>query len=108
MSRSSIPGVESSVALAKKVTHHRNWRWFADSSGVAFLERTPNGNQRLFLADLRKKTVEPLTSTMETVTAFDIRDRQHYVYVVADPTERKKWESRNVRHQLLWVLGVPL
>ena len=64
-----------------------DWRWLADSSGVAFLERTSGGNQRLVLADLRKKTIEPLTSATETVRDFDIRDRQHYVYTVADPVE---------------------
>ncbi len=69
------------------------WHWLADSSGVAFLERTDSGNPRLVLADLTNTRVEPLTSTMEMVKAFDIRDREHYVYVVADPTERKKWEA---------------
>src|SRR6267143_752293 len=38
----------------------KEWRWLADSSGVAFLERTSGGNQRLVLADLRKETIEPL------------------------------------------------
>jgi dipeptidyl aminopeptidase/acylaminoacyl peptidase len=70
-----------------------DWRWLADSSGVAFLERTSGGNQRLVLADLRKKTIEPLTSATETVKDFDIRDRQHYVYTAIDLVERKKMED---------------
>jgi len=61
------------------------WRWLADSSGVAFVEHTAGGNQRLMLADIRKKTLEPLTSAAETVGKFDIRDRQHYVYTAINP-----------------------
>lgn len=70
-----------------------DWRWLADSSGVAFLERTDGGNQRLVLADLQKKTIEPLTSTTETVRTFDIRDRQHYVYTVTDQAPNEKLQS---------------
>src|ERR1700733_14916665 len=55
-----------------------NWRWLADSSGVAFLERVEGGNQRLVLADIRKNTTEPLTPANEMVREFDIRDREHY------------------------------
>ena len=71
-----------------------DWRWLADSSGIAFLEPTENGTHRIVLADLQQKTVVPLTSETEAVKAFDIRDRQHYVYTVADPTgqEKKKAE----------------
>ena len=63
------------------------WRWLEDSSGVAFLERTNQGNYRLVLADLRKNTTEQLTSETEAVGTFDIRDRQHYVYTRADLVE---------------------
>src|SRR5262249_53190481 len=39
------------------------WRWLPDSSGVAFLEGEGlRGDKRLMLADLRTRTVEPLTS----------------------------------------------
>src|ERR1700691_3113916 len=64
--------------------------WLVDSSGVAFLERTAGDNQRLVLADLRRKIVDPLTLTTEDVRDFDLRDRQHYVYSVVDPAEREK------------------
>lgn len=56
------------------------WRWLADSSGVAFLNRAEGGSQRLTLANPRKKTLELLTDDLETVEEFDIHDRQHYVY----------------------------
>jgi dipeptidyl aminopeptidase/acylaminoacyl peptidase len=68
----------------------QNWRWLTDSSGVVFLERTARGNRRLMLADLRRKTIEPLTSIKETVRTFDVRDRHHYVYTVADPAELQR------------------
>jgi len=63
------------------ITH---WRWLTDSSGIAFLERGAHGSNRLVLADLKQKTIEALTPKDETIKAFDIRDRRHYVYVVAD------------------------
>jgi dipeptidyl aminopeptidase/acylaminoacyl peptidase len=68
----------------------RNWRWLADSSGVAFLERTVGGNQRLILAALRKKMIEHLTSDIESVKAFDVHDRRHYAYIVTDPAGMEK------------------
>jgi dipeptidyl aminopeptidase/acylaminoacyl peptidase len=65
------------------------WRWLADSSGLAFLESTGAGNRRLVVADLRKRTVEPLT-TSGALGGFEIRDRQHYVYTAADPINEKE------------------
>ena len=62
-----------------------DWRWLADSSGLAFLERTDSSHRRLVLADITTKTVELLTSTAEAVRGFDVRDRTHYVYSVTDP-----------------------
>jgi hypothetical protein len=70
-----------------------DWRWLGDSSGVAFRERATGGKQRLVLADLREKTLEPLTSAMETIGVFDIRDRQHYVYTVVSAAEREKMQA---------------
>jgi dipeptidyl aminopeptidase/acylaminoacyl peptidase len=57
-------------------------RWLSDSSGFAFLVKTLSGNDRLFLADIRKRTIEPLTPLDHDVVAFDIRDRAHFVYAV--------------------------
>ena len=78
----------------KKGAVIRGWRWLGDSSGVAFLDPTTDGGHRLVLADLRRKMIEPLTSATEVVTGFDIRDRQHYVYVVADPPGQEKKAER--------------
>jgi hypothetical protein len=61
-----------------------DWRWLADSSGVAYLERIAGDNQRLVLADLQRKALEPLTSARETVRKFDIRNRRQYVYTALD------------------------
>jgi dipeptidyl aminopeptidase/acylaminoacyl peptidase len=66
------------------------WRWLADSSGVAFLERMGDDSRRLVLADVRRKTIEPLTSTMGTVNDFDIRDQRHYVYTSPNRTPERK------------------
>jgi dipeptidyl aminopeptidase/acylaminoacyl peptidase len=62
----------------------KDWRWLGDSSGVAFLEPTANGGQRLVLANLRKQMIEPLTPATDIVEAFDVWDQQHFVYTVAE------------------------
>jgi dipeptidyl aminopeptidase/acylaminoacyl peptidase len=78
------------------------WRWLADSSGIGFLESSENGNHRLVLADLKNKKVEPLTSATEAVKGFDVRDRQGYVYTVADPAEQEK---KKVEREAASVVG---
>jgi dipeptidyl aminopeptidase/acylaminoacyl peptidase len=90
-----------------------DWRWLPNSQGVAFLQRTPSGHQRLVLADLASKTIEPLTTAAEQVKSFDIRDRQHYVYTVTDPVplqeihdERRKTEVVGTG-RLIWQLVLP-
>lgn len=70
-----------------------NWRWLPDSNGVAFLEGPADGDKRLVLADLREKKTETLTSATETVADFDIRDRQHYVYIGTARSDRQKVET---------------
>jgi dipeptidyl aminopeptidase/acylaminoacyl peptidase len=61
-----------------------HWRWLADSSGIAFLERGAHQSHRLALADLQSKSLEQLTPADEDVRAYDIRDAKHYAYAVAD------------------------
>jgi dipeptidyl aminopeptidase/acylaminoacyl peptidase len=68
----------------------KDWRWSGDSSGVAFLGPKSDGGHLLMLANFRKMTIEVLTSTTEDVQDFDVRDRQHFAYVVADHAEWKK------------------
>ena len=70
------------------------WRWLSDSTGVAFLELTADGNRRLMIADVGKKMIEPLTSARERVGEFDIRDRQHYVYTAASPVAERQGTER--------------
>jgi dipeptidyl aminopeptidase/acylaminoacyl peptidase len=71
-----------------------DWRWLADSSGVAFLGRTLHGDQRLFLADLRKKTVDALTTATKSVRDFDVHGKQQFVYDATDPVEEKKLQEK--------------
>jgi dipeptidyl aminopeptidase/acylaminoacyl peptidase len=70
-----------------------HWCWLPDSTGLAFLEPTANG-KRLFVADLRNRTIDPLTSATEAVELFDIRDRSHYVYTVDDAAGQKEWKAK--------------
>src|SRR5258708_5706098 len=60
-------------------------RWLSDSSGFAFLAKTVSGNNELFLADLRTKSVDALTPGNQHLTSFDIRDRGHVVYSALSP-----------------------
>jgi dipeptidyl aminopeptidase/acylaminoacyl peptidase len=72
-----------------------DWRWLPDSSGVAFLDGGGDfGDKSLVLADLRKRTVEPLTSTTEVVGSFDVRDREHYVYTASNRVERETLQQK--------------
>ncbi len=71
--------VRSTYESGPIVTHVR---WLADSSAFAFLEKTSAGNSQLLMADLRTKTVYALSGEAQSVSAFDIRDREHYVYAV--------------------------
>jgi dipeptidyl aminopeptidase/acylaminoacyl peptidase len=83
-----------------------DWRWLPDSSGVAFLEGGGFvGDNRLVLADLRTKMVEPLTPASNKVKSFDIRDRRHYVYSIADPEPLQKLHSE---HQAAAMVGTGL
>lgn len=70
--------------------------WLVDSSGFAFLSKTAAGNNQLFLADLKTKTVHPLTLEDQDVTGFQIRDQQRVVYSVlsADIWRKAVEESR--------------
>jgi dipeptidyl aminopeptidase/acylaminoacyl peptidase len=66
------------------------WRWSADSSGVAFLEGGSFlGNQRIVLAELKDRTVSVLTPKLESIKAFDLHDRRHYVYSVDERMDQK-------------------
>ncbi len=64
------------------------WRWTFDSKSLAFLERTASGSHRLILADVSRQSLEELSQPADAVKAFDIRDRTHYVYAVADTSTR--------------------
>lgn len=77
------------------------WRWLGDSSGVAFLGPNADGGHLLMLANFRKMTVKPLTSTTEDVQDFDVRDRQHFVYVVADHAGWEKTRQKEVQASVI-------
>lgn len=65
----------------------RDIRWLSDSSGFAFLLKSESGHIQLCLAELVPRSVMPLTPTDQDVTAFDIRNRDHYVFTVAARSE---------------------
>jgi hypothetical protein len=72
-----------------------NIRWLMDSSGFGFLVKTGSGNKRLFIANLKTKTLYPLTPTNQNVTAFGIRDRNNFVYSVLSPEILRKADEES-------------
>src|SRR5208282_1165635 len=80
-----------------------DWRWLADSSGVAFLERIGGNIQRLVLANLLEKTIEPLSSALEAVKGFEVGSQQHYVYSTADTSGFEK--ERQTDRKLPAIVG---
>ncbi len=83
-----------------------DWRWLADSSGVAFLNRTARGTERLVLADLRSKDIERLAAETDNIEAFDVRDRQNYIYTAPEPSEwQKSQEKKSAQHETPAIVG---
>src|ERR1700733_4206820 len=84
-----------------------DWRWLPDSSGVAYLEGGGSySDKRLVLADLRRKVVEPLTSTMEGVRTFDVRDRENFVYTALHTAGRELLQQKGqIEPQLAATIG---
>lgn len=94
LSRADTTGEPAPFWALTKFTHKTgpvvtNIRWLPDSSGVAFLAKIASGNDRLYIADIRTRTVLPLTPENQHVTAYDIRSRSRFVYSVLSPTIRE-------------------
>jgi dipeptidyl aminopeptidase/acylaminoacyl peptidase len=67
-------------------------RWLASSNEVVFLERTHRGNNQLFFANVRTKSVIALTPLHQNVTGFDVRSQTRFVYTVFSPAMRQSAE----------------
>src|SRR6266480_7474191 len=69
------------VRSQKEGVPFKDWRWLADSSGVAFLEyETYLDVRALMLADMGKRIVRRLSLPEEDVRDFDVREKSHLVY----------------------------
>lgn len=79
-----------------------DFRWLADSSGVAFLAKARSGNDQLFLADLKTKTAQALTAESQHITGFDIRDKSHFVFSALSPAIHEK---ANVESRATFIVG---
>jgi hypothetical protein len=81
-----------------------NFRWLPDSSGVGLLEHTKSGDNQaddhIVLLDLKDKTSHELPGEVASYQAFDISDREHYVYVATDQEAVKELEAKEeARHE---------
>src|SRR5437867_1796620 len=82
------------VRSQKEGVPFKDWRWLADSSGVAFLESETYPDVRaLMLADMGKRMVQRLSLLEEDVRDFDVRDKSNLIYTVADPAPLQKMET---------------
>src|SRR5947208_13910011 len=84
-------------------------RWLPDSSGLVFVAPTKTGVWQLTLADIRSKKVEVLTPQTVSVRFFDVRDRQHYVYVASEAANERSSEApaKVATGQKIWDLFFP-
>src|SRR5207249_7578506 len=58
------------------------------------------------LADVRRRVIEPLTSTTEVVGTFDVRDRENYVYTAFHEAEREVMQQKaQTEPQLATTIG---
>lgn len=59
-------------------------RWTANSQGIAFLERSTDGDKTLMLAEISDRQVRALSLPGQSVGEFDIRDERRFVYRVPE------------------------
>lgn len=89
-------------------------RWLRDSSGVAFLLKSAQGENQLVFMGLRQSRPQVLSLKGQAVTAFDVLDAKHYVYAVRapggdlSPTRRSRWVAWDGTGQLLMNLLFPV
>lgn len=87
-------------------------QWLLDSSGVAFLLRTSQGNSKLVVVGLRETRPRVLSLRGQDVTTFDVRDSTHYVYTVfapgSDLAGRGAWTAMVGTGHSLYDLTLPL
>jgi dipeptidyl aminopeptidase/acylaminoacyl peptidase len=81
-----------------------HWGWLANSSGVAFVQRTPGGRGQIVLAEIGGKSLQALSPEDEDVGGayFDIRDREHYVYTSSQVAiARENQQKRNLQTSIV-------
>jgi hypothetical protein len=72
-----------------------DFRWLADSSGVALLEHIEESlDSRIVLANLAKKSTEILPGAVFKFGGFDIASRENYVYVGVEDAARKELQQK--------------
>lgn len=73
-------------------------RWLNDSAGLVFLLRNKNGVNQLAVMGLAQSRPKILSLSGQDVTAFDVRDADHYAYTVASVQKnlRPAWSDRRV------------
>lgn len=81
------------------------YRWLHDSSGVAFLQKFNESTNRLVIADLKSRSLIPLTSENEDVQYFDIRDRNRYVYTAASTEPERERAMANEKSIVVAATG---
>src|SRR5579872_375189 len=70
-------------------------RWLTTSDEVVFLAKTHAGDNQLFLANVRTKSVTTLTPFHQNVTGFDVRRQDRFAYTVSSPAI---WRTQSMGH----------
>src|SRR5437899_4033044 len=70
-----------------------NVQWLDDSSGFMFLVKTESGNDQLFLANPRTRTVKALTGEDQSVKTFVVRSETQFAYAVPSPQVKARVEE---------------
>src|SRR6202035_1036829 len=95
LSQTEITGEPQPLWVFSKVTYKDGpnitaVRWLSDSSAIAFLSKTASGFDQLLVADIKTKTIQPLTPEDQHVTAYDVRSANQFTYCVLSSAIRLK------------------
>lgn len=100
--------VKPVLTIAESAYRHgpnlRQLRWTRDSSGVAYVARAADGEDRLWFAAPGDRTRTQLSTSGHSVRTFDVLDRRRFAYTVAATSDEMTAE-KNSAAQTLTVAG---
>lgn len=84
-------------------------RWLRGSLGIAFLAKTASGNEQLWTANIKTGLQHALTQPDQSVQSYDIRDDEHFVYAIPNPSKSSKALAAKLAGKMpIWVANTNL